>query len=123
MKLIEENAGVALPNFPSFSIIDRLYRAERTRFHVPCEELIESCADYFKRVLVKLLHQAFAEETAYKDKMLDRLTDIVLKTIDECDEECRKDVEKMLDIEKRIFTLNHSYMDAVNRIRRLWCEH
>ena len=118
VKLVEENAGVSLPNFPSFSIIERLYRAEHGKFHKPCEELMESCAEYFKEVLIKLLHQVFAEETAYKNKMLGRLTEIVLKTIDNNEEECRKDVKKLLEIEKRVFTLNHYYMDTVNRIRK-----
>ncbi len=123
LKLIDENAGVALPNFPSFSIIERLYRAEQAKFRRPCEELIESCAEYFKQVLIKLLHTAFAEETNYKNKMLDKLTDIVLRTIDESEEECRNDVNKMLDIEQRVFTLNHYYMDTVNKIRHKFQEH
>ncbi len=55
--------------------------------------------------------------------MLDKLTDIVLRTIDESEEECRNDVNKMLDIEQRVFTLNHYYMDTVNKIRHKFQEH
>lgn len=117
VKLLEENAGVSLPNFPSFSIIERLYRTEHAKFRRPCEELIEYCVEYFKTVLIKLLHQAFADETAYKNNMLGRLTEIVLRTISNNEEECHNDVKKMLEIEKRVFTLNHYYMDTVNLIR------
>ncbi|CAF1068764.1 unnamed protein product [Adineta steineri] len=35
LKLLEENAGVALSNFPSFSIIERLYRHEHRNFLEP----------------------------------------------------------------------------------------
>jgi len=107
LKLLDENAGVALPNFPSFSIIERLYRAEQAKFHGPCEDLIESFAEYFKQVLIKLLNIAFAQDTSYKNKILSKLIDIILRTIDESEEQCRNDVNKMLDIEQRVFTLNH----------------
>ncbi|CAF3515208.1 unnamed protein product [Rotaria sp. Silwood1] len=85
LKLLEENAGVALPNFPSFSIIEQLY--------------------------------LFTEETSYKYQLTHRLTDIILRTIDESEERCSNDIKKMLEIEERVFTLNHYYMDTVNKIK------
>ncbi len=123
LKLLDENGGVALPNFPSFSIIERLYRAEEAKFRGPCEDLIESFAEYFKQVLIKLLNKAFAEEANYKSRMLDKLINIVLYEIDESEEQCRNDVNKMLDIEQRIFTLNHYYMDTVNKIKHKFQEY
>ncbi len=117
LQLLDENEGVALPNFPAFSIIERLYRAEQAKFRGPCEHLIEWFAEYFKQVLIKLLHKAFAAEANYKNRMLDKLTDIVLLAIDESEEQCRNDVNKMLDIEQRMFTLNHYYMDTVNEMK------
>jgi hypothetical protein len=123
LKLLDENAGVALPNFPSFSIIERLYRAEHVKFRRPCEDLIDSCTDYFKQVLINLLNKVFTEETNYKNRMLDKLTDIVLQAIDESEEQCRNDVNKMLDIEQRVFTLNHYYMDTVNKIKENFQEY
>lgn len=117
LKMLDENAGVALPNFPSFSIIERLYRLEQTKFRGPCEDLIESFAEYFKQILIKLLNKAFTEETNYKNRMLDKLATIVLRVIDESEEQCRIDVDKMLEMEQRVFTLNHYYMDTVNKIK------
>ncbi|CAF4735223.1 unnamed protein product, partial [Rotaria sp. Silwood2] len=78
LKLLEENAAVALPNFPSFSIIERLYRAEQSKFRKPCEDLIESYVEYSKAVLIKILNEVFAEETSYKDQIIHKLTDLIL---------------------------------------------
>ncbi|UJR20928.1 hypothetical protein I4U23_024037 [Adineta vaga] len=117
LELLEENAGVALPNFPSFTIIERLYRGEQSKFDGPCEKLIESCSEYCKEVLIKLLNQAFANETNYKNKMLPKLTDIVLRALDESEEKCNIDLQKILCMEQRVFTLNHYYMDTVNKIK------
>ncbi|CAF1361406.1 unnamed protein product, partial [Rotaria sordida] len=86
LKLLEENAGVALPNFPSF-------------------------------ILIKILNQVFIEETNYKYQLIHKLTDIILRTIDESEEKCSNDIKKMLEIEERVFTLNHYYMDTVNKIK------
>ena len=117
MKLLEENAGVALPNFPSFSIIERLYHYEHRNFRQPCEELIQSCVTYLKKVLIQLLHQIFDQETTYKATMIHKLTDIILHELDKNDEHCSHDITKMLNIERRVFTLNHYYMDTVNKLK------
>jgi hypothetical protein len=123
LTLLEENAGVALPNFPSFSIIERLYRGEQSKFRKPCESLIESCAEYSKWVLIKILNQVFAEETSYKDQIIHKLSDIIIRAVDESEEQCNNDVKKMLDIEQRVFTLNHYYMDTVNKIKKKFQEY
>ncbi|CAF3817380.1 unnamed protein product [Rotaria sordida] len=123
LNLLEENTGVTLPNFPSFSIIERLYRAEQNKFRKPCEDLIESYTEYLKLVLIKILNQVFAEETSYKYQILHKLTDIILRTIGESEEECSNDITKMLEIEQRVFTLNHYYMDTVNKIKKKYQEY
>ncbi|CAF1185040.1 unnamed protein product [Rotaria sordida] len=117
LKLLEENAGVALPNFPSFSIIERLFRAEQSKFREPCEDLIQSFTEYLKLILIKILNQVFTEETSYKYQLTHKLTDIILCTIDKSEEKCSNDITKMLEIEERVFTLNHYYMDTVNKIK------
>ncbi|CAF4490647.1 unnamed protein product [Rotaria sp. Silwood2] len=123
LKLLEENAAVALPNFPSFSIIERLYRAEQSKFRKPCEDLIESYVEYSKAVLIKILNEVFAEETSYKDQIIHKLTDLILRAIDESEERCHNDITKMLEIEQRVFTLNHYYMDTVNKIKKKYQEY
>lgn len=123
LKLLDENAGIALPNFPSFSIIERLYRAEQAKFRGPCEDLIESCSEYFKQVLINLLNKAFAEEINYKNQILSKLTDIILRVIDENQANCTNDLKKMLDMEEHVFTLNHYYMDTVNNIKQKFQEY
>ncbi|CAF4051832.1 unnamed protein product, partial [Rotaria sp. Silwood1] len=101
LKLLEENAGVALPNFPSFNIIERLYHHEHQNFREPCEHLIESCVTYLKDVLIKLLNQIFDKEATYKNHMIHKLTDIIFRALDESEEHCNNDITKMLKIEKR----------------------
>ncbi|CAF0734630.1 unnamed protein product [Rotaria sordida] len=123
LKLLEENAGVALPNFPSFSIIERLYRAEQSKFRKPCEDLIQSYIEYLKVILIIILNQVFAEETSYKYQIIHRLTDIILRAIDESEERCSNDIKKMLEIEERVFTLDPYYMDTVNKIKKKWQEY
>jgi len=118
LKLLQENAGVALPNFPSFSIIERLYRVEHKNFYKPCENFIEETFKYLKCILIKILHDVFSEETNYKDFMIHKLTDIILHLANETEELCSNDIKKMLDIEQRVFTLNHYYMDTVNKIKQ-----
>jgi hypothetical protein len=118
LQLLEENAGVALPNFPSFSIIERLYRIEHKKFNEPCEELIENTFEYLKHVLIKMLNDVFSEEASYKHIMIHKLTDIILNIINENEELCSIDIRKMLDIEQRVFTLNQYYMDTVNKIKQ-----
>jgi hypothetical protein len=117
LKLLEENAGVALPNFPSFSVIERLYHYEHRNFHEPCMDLIESYVTYLKQVLINLLNQVFDKEATYKNNMIHKLTDIIFRALDESEEHCNRDITKMLNIERRIFTLNHYYMDTVNKIK------
>jgi hypothetical protein len=118
LKLLQENAGVALPNFPSFSIIERLFRAEHKNLAKPCEDLIEKIFEYLKKILIKILQDVFSEETSYKRFMIHRLTDIILQTLNENEELCGNDIKKMLDIEQRVFTLNHYYMTTVNKIKK-----
>ena len=117
MQLLEENAGVGLPNFPSFSIVERLYHHEHRNFREPCEELVDSCVTYLKNILIKLLNQIFDEEATYRNQMIHKLTDIIFRTLDESVEHCRRDITKNLNIERRVFTLNHYYMDTVNKIK------
>ena len=117
LQLLEQNAAVALPNFPSFSIIEQLYRPEHAKLKEACEELVDSFSEYLKKVLVKLLSLVFAEETSYKCRLLHKLTDIIIGIIDQSDQQCRHDVKKMLEIEQRIFTFDPHYMEMVNRLK------
>ena len=117
LQLIEENAAVALPNFPSFGIIEQLYRPEHGKLRKPCEDLITSFNEYLRRVLIKLLNQVFAEDTSYKYQLLRKLTDIIISIIDESAEHCRQDVKKMLEMEQRIFTFDPGYMQTVNQLK------
>ncbi|CAF2064318.1 unnamed protein product [Rotaria magnacalcarata] len=117
VKLLEENASVALPNFPSFSIIQQLCHHEARKIQKSCINLIGLYVEYLKKVLVGFLNQVFVEETNYKHRITQKLTDIILRSLDESEEHCTKDVNKMLTIEQRVFTLNHYYMDTVYKIK------
>jgi hypothetical protein len=50
--------------------------------------------------------------------MIHRLTDIILKTLNENEELCSNDIKKMLDMEQQVFTLNQYYMATVNKIKQ-----
>lgn len=117
LQLLEQNAAVALPNFPSFSIIEQLYRPEHAKLKEPCEQLVDSFSEYLKKVLIKILNQVFAEETSYKYQLLHKLTDIIISIIDQSEQQCRHDVKKMLEIEQRIFTFDPHYMEMVNVLK------
>lgn len=123
LQLLEENAGVALPNFPSFSIIERLYHYEHRNFREPCESLIECSVTYLKGVFIKLLNQVFDKQASYTNHMIHKLTEIIFRALDESEELCTRDITKMLNIERRVFTLNHYYMDTVNKIKFAVQEH
>ncbi|UJR12888.1 hypothetical protein I4U23_017062 [Adineta vaga] len=123
LKLLEENAGVALPNFPSFSIVERLYHLEQNKLIKPCADLVESYVEYLKTILIKILHQIFIEETSYKYNLIHKLTDIIMCTLDESYEHCKIDLVRMLEIEQRIFTLDTYYMDCVDKIKKKCQDH
>ena len=118
LELLGENAAVALPNFPSFSIIERLYRIEHEKLSEPCEDLIDEFVDYLKDIAVELLHEVLTEETSYRDNLVHKLTDIILHTIDESEDQCRKDVSRLLEIEEKVYTMNPEYMIKVNQLKK-----
>ncbi|CAF0950644.1 unnamed protein product [Didymodactylos carnosus] len=115
LKLLEETAGVSLPNFPSFQVISRLYQQEKYRLRTPCLELVKRSKEYLKTILIRLFDKVFT--TVNYPRLSERLKDLILDHIDTAEEKCFERVNEMLDIEERVFTLNHYYMDTVNKIK------
>ncbi|CAF1101269.1 unnamed protein product [Didymodactylos carnosus] len=109
LKLLDENAGVALPNFSSFHIIETLYRKEQHKLKEPCHTLLKQLAEYLKNILLYLL----GGDNTYDYHFIDRFTHTIITEIKLMEKQCLIDINKQLDIEQRIFTLNHYYMDTV----------
>jgi hypothetical protein len=117
VKLLDENAAVALPNFPSFSIIEQLYAPEHARFRQPCIELIESFTGYLKKILIRMMDQAFVGKPHYKEHLMRKLEDIIIEAIEESEKQCTHDVERLLEAERRVFTFDPYYVDTVQKIK------
>ncbi|CAF1402707.1 unnamed protein product, partial [Didymodactylos carnosus] len=114
LAMLDEAAGVALPNFPSFQVIERLYRLEYEKLPYICHKLISDITEYLKTVLLWLFNETFEKATNYP-RLVQRLRDVVEKEIEAAQHLCSEHVERQLKMERRVFTLNHYYMDTVNK--------
>ncbi|CAF1317815.1 unnamed protein product, partial [Didymodactylos carnosus] len=117
-KKLDENVGIALPNFPSFHIIESLYKMEQHKLQKPCIDLLKELSEYLKKTLLYLLQIVFHGDNSYDHHFVECFTNIIMKEIHQAEKECLADLKQQLEIEARIFTLNSYYMDTVNKIKR-----
>ncbi|CAF3449028.1 unnamed protein product, partial [Rotaria sp. Silwood2] len=66
--------------------------------------------------LLRLFEQAFKNEYP---RLKERLKEIIIKRLNEVQEVLLERVNEILDMEKRVFTLNHYYMDTVNKLKEM----
>lgn len=114
MQAIDDAAGVSLPNFPSYQIIERLFRAELQRLPKICFDLIERMRDYLKESLLRIFYQTFDAQYA---RLMERLKDVILKRINATEDCANERVQEILDMEFRVFTMNDVYMEHVNKMK------
>ncbi|CAF0736670.1 unnamed protein product [Adineta steineri] len=99
LREIDRTAGVSLPNFPSYQIIVGLFRKELQKLPDCCHELVEKMHDNVYR------------------RLKDRLKEVVIKQLNDVKEKLLERVLEILDTERRVFTLNHYYMDTINKLK------
>ncbi|CAF4195164.1 unnamed protein product, partial [Rotaria sp. Silwood2] len=116
LREIDRAAGISLPNFPSYQIIVGLFRKELQKLPDCCRELIQQMHQYMSQCLLRLFEQAFKNEYP---RLKERLKEIIIKRLNEVQEVLLERVNEILDMEKRVFTLNHYYMDTVNKLKEM----
>jgi hypothetical protein len=113
LQAINDAAGVSLPNFPSYQIIERLFRAELQRLPQICLNLIERIRNYLKESLLRIFSQTFDPQHV---RLLERLKDLIIKQIDAAEDRTNERVDEILQMESRVFTINDVYMKKVNEM-------
>ncbi|CAF4967857.1 unnamed protein product [Rotaria sp. Silwood1] len=109
LREIDRTAGVSLPNFPSYQIIVGLFRKELQKLPHCCHALVKQMHEYMSQCLLQLFEQAFNNDYP---RLKERLKEIITKRLDDVQEVLMERVNGILDMEKRVFTLNHYYMDT-----------
>jgi hypothetical protein len=104
VKYIDDTAGTFLPNFPNYYIVEQLYRHEFERLPPLCSEFVQHLHKYINQVLLRLFDETFC---CNFPQLTIRLKEIIEKLVDVAAEQCRVRVQEILQMEERIFTLNH----------------
>jgi hypothetical protein len=112
LREIDRTAGVSLPNFPSYQIIVGLFRKELQKLPNCCHELVDEIHEYLSQCLLRLFEHAFNNDYP---RLKERLKEVIIKRLSEVKEVVSDRVLEILDTERRVFTLNHYYMDTVNK--------
>ncbi|CAF0878005.1 unnamed protein product [Adineta ricciae] len=115
LREIDRAAGISLPNFPSYQIIVGLFRKELQKLPECCRNAVEQMHEYTNRCLLQLFDQAFSNDYP---RLKQRLKDTIGKELSDKKEKLQERVEEILDTERRVFTLNHYYMDTVNKVKQ-----
>ncbi|CAF2595192.1 unnamed protein product [Rotaria sp. Silwood2] len=110
LQAIDDAAGISLPNFPSYQIIERLFHGELQRLPNICFTLIGRIQDYLKESLLRIFQQTFDIQYA---RLLERLKDVIIRQIDMAEDRASERVQEILQVEYRIFTMNNAYMEKV----------
>jgi transcription-repair coupling factor (superfamily II helicase) len=113
IKAIDDAAGVSLPNFPSFQIIEHLYHEEFERLPDVCYSLLKTIFDYIQENLLKLFDDIFDKDYS---RLIQRLREVIIKQVNEAEKRTRERITELLDMEYRLFTLNNEYMEMVDKV-------
>jgi hypothetical protein len=113
IRAIDDTAGVSLPNFPSFQIIEHLFHEEFERLPDVCYSLLKTIFDYIQENLLKLFDDIFEKDYP---RLIQRLREVIIKQVNEAEKRTKERITEMLDMEYRLFTLSHEYMEMVDRV-------
>ena len=114
LREIDRTAGVSLPNFPSYQIIVGLFRKQLQKRPNCCFQLVERIHEYMSQCLIRLLEQVFTNAQLC---LKEHLKEVIIKRLNETKEVVSGRVSEILEMEQRVFTLNHYYMDTVNQLK------
>jgi hypothetical protein len=110
LQSIEENYGGGLPNFPSSNIIQQLYQPYHKKLETPCKSLVVWVEQYMTSCLAYILETVLPAEASYKLPLSRELNKIIKGVIENSKEKCMENVEQMLKMEEKVFTVNPHYM-------------
>jgi hypothetical protein len=109
LRKIDRTAGVSLTNFPSYQIIVGLFRKEHQKLPNCCNRLVEQIHEYMSQCLLRLFDKSFNQDYP---RLKERLKEIIIKQLNEAKEILSERVLQILNMERRVFTLNHYFMDT-----------
>jgi hypothetical protein len=113
IKAIDDAAGVSLPNFPSFQIIEHLFHEEFEDLPAICYSLNKKICTYIRENLLKIFHQTFDKDYP---RLIQRLKEIIVQQVESAEERSTERIKEILDMEYRLFTLSNEYMHIVDQM-------
>lgn len=110
LKSIEENYGGGLPNFPSSNIIQQIYQPYHYQLEQPCKDLVLWVERYMVLCLEYILARVLPTEVNYREPLTREISKIIREFIGQSRKRCMENVEQILKMEERVFTVNPYYM-------------
>ncbi|CAM4948963.1 unnamed protein product [Rotaria socialis] len=117
LQSIEENYGGGLPNFPSSNIIQQLYQPYHKQLETPCKSLVVWVEQYMTSCLAYILEKVIPAEASYKLPLSRELNKVIKGVIENSRVKCMENVEQMLKMEEKVFTVNSNYMDIFKKLQ------
>lgn len=117
LQSIEENYGGGLPNFPSSNIIQQLYQPYHKKIETPCKSLVVWVEQYMTSCLAYILETVLPAEASYKVALSRELNKIIKGVMEKSKEKCMENVEQILQMEEKVFTVNPHYMAIFKNIK------
>jgi hypothetical protein len=118
LKVIEENYGGGLPNFPTSNIIQQLYQPCHRKLEGPCKQLISWVAEYIVRCLENILNRVLPEGASYRVSLGREVSKLIQNLIGKSQEKCLENVQQMLEMEENVFTVNPQYMKTFLELKQ-----
>lgn len=117
-KLIEENYGGGLPNFPSSNIVQQLYQPYHKQLDKPCRALVTWVEEYMVRCLEYVLSKVLPEGASYTMALGRDIVKIIREVIGTSRKQCMDNVEQMLKMEEKVYTVNPHYMEVFTILKQ-----
>jgi len=110
-QLIQDNYGGGLPNFPSSNIIQQLYQPYHRKIQEPCKQIVLWVENYIICCLSYILENILPADANFRAALMRELGKTIQSAIKNSKENCMTSVERMLQMEERVFTVNPRYME------------
>jgi len=118
VRSIEQNYGGGLPNFPSTNIVQQLYQPYHKKLEAPCKYLVNWVENYMIRCLEFILDKVLPNEATFKLYLGREISKIIRNVIAQSKEKCMENVEQILKMEEKVFTVNPQYMKTFNDLKK-----
>ncbi|CAF1200933.1 unnamed protein product [Adineta steineri] len=114
LREIDRATGISLPNFPNYQVVVGLFRKELHKMRRCCRKVVIGIHKYMSECLLRLFDKAFNSKYP---RLKEHLKEMIIKRLAEVKDVLLERVKEILDTERRVFTLNHYYMDTVNKLK------